>query len=237
MAIYQRHLYHECTTNFQSPNFASLQFDWYGNSYILRLAAVLLRSPDSPVVHGLDMGVNVAGLIRSDFWFLDGNIVIIAGQAAFKVHRGQLERHSDVFNDMLSIPQPQDQELVDGCFWFELYDCPSDVFYFLRALYDGLYVPCSFEILTAADTPCVIIVTSPILAQKTFQLSLVFSAFQQNTSSNISESSVFGASSSNGHLPLLAGTTVSKLLYTPMVTTYPANSVLTQSWSSNSPSI
>jgi len=87
------------------------------------------------------MGVNATGLIRSDFWFLDGNIVIIAGQADFKVHRGQLERHSDVFNDMFSIPQPQHQELIDGCVWVELYDCPSDLFYFLRALYDGL---CAF---------------------------------------------------------------------------------------------
>jgi hypothetical protein len=87
------------------------------------------------------MGVNTAALIRSDFWFIDGNIVIVAGQAAFKVHRGQLERHSDVFNDMFSIPQPTDQEMIDGCFWVELYDRPSDVFCFLRALYDGLYVP------------------------------------------------------------------------------------------------
>jgi hypothetical protein len=85
-------------------------------------------------------GVNLAGLIRSDFWFVDGNIVIIAGGAAFKVHRGQLERHSEVFDDMFSIPQPNDQELIDGCFWVELYDSPSDIFYFLRAIYDGLCV-------------------------------------------------------------------------------------------------
>ncbi|KAG5640504.1 hypothetical protein DXG03_008280 [Asterophora parasitica] len=79
------------------------------------------------------------GLIRSDFWFLDGNIVIIAGPAAFKVHRGQLERHSDVFNDLFSIPQPHDHDLFEGCMYVELHDNPSDVFYFLSALYDGLY--------------------------------------------------------------------------------------------------
>jgi len=38
-------------------------------------------------------------LIRSDIWFPDGNIVLVAGSAAFKVHRGQLERHSEVFKD------------------------------------------------------------------------------------------------------------------------------------------
>lgn len=81
-------------------------------------------------------------LVRSDFWFQDGNIVIIAGSAAFKVHRGQLERHSEVFSDLFSIPQPKEQELIDGCSYVELQDCPSDVFYFLSALYDGLCVKC-----------------------------------------------------------------------------------------------
>ncbi|PFH45431.1 hypothetical protein AMATHDRAFT_159844 [Amanita thiersii Skay4041] len=86
-------------------------------------------------------------LVRSDFWFEDGNLILIAGSAAFKVHRGQLARHSEFFNDLISLPQPQSQpdgdfpqqQLIDGCFWVELHDCPSDVFYFLKALYDGLY--------------------------------------------------------------------------------------------------
>ena len=76
--------------------------------------------------------------MQTDFWFQDGNIVIIAGSAAFKVHRGQLERHSEVFSDLFSLPQPEEQALVDGCSSVELQDCPSDVFYFLSALYDGL---------------------------------------------------------------------------------------------------
>jgi len=78
-------------------------------------------------------------LVRSDFWFRDGNVVIVAGSAAFKVHRGQLERHSEIFSDLFSIPQPKEQHLIDGCSYVELQDCPSDVFYFLSALYDGLY--------------------------------------------------------------------------------------------------
>lgn len=79
-------------------------------------------------------------LVRSDFWFLDGNIVILAGKAVFKVHRGQLERHSDVFNGLFSMPQPTEQGLIDDCVYMELPDDPSDVFYFLSALYDGLCV-------------------------------------------------------------------------------------------------
>ena len=78
-------------------------------------------------------------LVRSSIWFDDGNIILVAaGSAAFKVHRGQLERHSEVFHDLFSIPQPQDQSLLDGCFLINLHDCPSDVFYLLTALYDGL---------------------------------------------------------------------------------------------------
>ncbi|EGN97666.1 hypothetical protein SERLA73DRAFT_57744 [Serpula lacrymans var. lacrymans S7.3] len=81
----------------------------------------------------------LSNFIRSDFWFQDGNIVLIAGSAAFKVHRGQLERHSDVFRDLFSVPQPAVQNLVDGCPCVEIYDCPSDVHHLLVALYDGLY--------------------------------------------------------------------------------------------------
>ncbi|KAG5349301.1 hypothetical protein E4T56_gene11640 [Termitomyces sp. T112] len=83
--------------------------------------------------------VDFSNLVRSDFWFLDGNIVIVAGHAAFKVHRGQLQRHSDIFGALLSLPQPQDADFFEGCLYVELHDDPSDIFYFLSALYDGLY--------------------------------------------------------------------------------------------------
>jgi hypothetical protein len=77
-------------------------------------------------------------LVRSDFWFADGNIVLVVGSSAFKVHRGQLERHSEVFNDLFSIPQPDEQTLFEGTPWVELHDEPADVYHFLKALYDGL---------------------------------------------------------------------------------------------------
>ena len=77
-------------------------------------------------------------LIKSDLWFADGNIVIIAGFTAFKVHRGQLERHSEIFRDLFCIPQPPVQEIFDGCPWVELHDTPADILYLLMALYDGL---------------------------------------------------------------------------------------------------
>ncbi|KAI0915259.1 hypothetical protein AcV5_005424 [Taiwanofungus camphoratus] len=86
-------------------------------------------------------------LTRSDFWFTDGNIILMVGHAAFKVHRGQLERHSDIFRDLFAIPQPPGEERIDGCFWVELYDSPSDFLHLLGALYDGLY----FEKSSASD--------------------------------------------------------------------------------------
>ncbi|KAH7914875.1 hypothetical protein BJ138DRAFT_1055900, partial [Hygrophoropsis aurantiaca] len=90
-------------------------------------------------------------LVRSDIWFSDGNIVLVAGYAAFKVHRGQLERHSDVFRDLFSVPQPAEQSLVDGCPSVELYDSPCDVHHLLIALYDGLY----FQKSRANDFPAI----------------------------------------------------------------------------------
>ncbi|KAJ7812800.1 hypothetical protein B0H14DRAFT_3879523 [Mycena olivaceomarginata] len=93
----------------------------------------------------------LVNILRSELWFADGNIIIIASSVAFKVHRGQLRRHSEVFDDLFSIPQPKDQDLYDGCPWVEVYDCPSDVLYFLRALYDGLY----FKTPGANDFPAV----------------------------------------------------------------------------------
>ena len=79
-------------------------------------------------------------LVHSEIWFEDGNVILVAETVAFRVHRGQLERHSDVFHDLFLIPQPRDQDLVDGCSVVELHDSASDMTFLLRALYDGLLV-------------------------------------------------------------------------------------------------
>ncbi|TFY78719.1 hypothetical protein EWM64_g5288, partial [Hericium alpestre] len=77
--------------------------------------------------------------ICSEFWFSDGNVILVSGSSVFKVHRGQLERHSEVFRDMFSIPQPEEQDALYGVPCIPLYDSPPDIFYLLKALYDGLY--------------------------------------------------------------------------------------------------
>lgn len=129
-----------------------------------------------------------ASLIRSDFWFLDGNIIIIAGQAAFKVHRGQLERHSEVFDGLFSVPQPHGQELFDGCVYVELQDSPSDVFYFLSALYDGL---CVYPLPVVRMVADYYTGTSRHPERMTLWLLLPFSVSLPNTSWSISDNVVY----------------------------------------------
>ncbi|KAI0632736.1 hypothetical protein C8Q77DRAFT_1196281 [Trametes polyzona] len=41
-----------------------------------------------------------------EFWFEDGNLILIAGDVEFKVYKGPLVANSPVFRDMFSLPQP-----------------------------------------------------------------------------------------------------------------------------------
>lgn len=84
--------------------------------------------------------LNMTTLSRTDVWFKDGNIVLIAGSFAFKVHSGQLERHSEMFAGMLDVPQPTAQDVLDECPVVTMHDNPDDLYHFLIALYDGLCV-------------------------------------------------------------------------------------------------
>ncbi|KAH7878432.1 uncharacterized protein C8R40DRAFT_1158997 [Lentinula edodes] len=85
--------------------------------------------------------LDMTTLFHTDIWFKDGNIVLIAGSFAFKVHSGQLERHSEMFAGMLDVPQPTVQDVLDECPVVEMHDSPDDLYHFLIALYDGLQVP------------------------------------------------------------------------------------------------
>jgi len=84
-----------------------------------------------------------------DFWFSDGNVILTAGPFAFKVHRGQLERHAEIFQTMLSIPQPENADCI-----INLCDSPTDVYHLLRALYDGLYATKRLTIQLSFPVTC-----------------------------------------------------------------------------------
>ncbi|KAF7311243.1 BTB domain-containing protein [Mycena kentingensis (nom. inval.)] len=72
----------------------------------------------------------------ADLWYDDGNIVIQAGDAQYRVYRGTLARRSSVFRDLFSVPQPEDETLVDGCPFVRLPDAEEEVTPFLKALFD-----------------------------------------------------------------------------------------------------
>ncbi|RDX51174.1 hypothetical protein OH76DRAFT_1417533 [Lentinus brumalis] len=73
------------------------------------------------------------------FWFEDGNIVVVAQQTAFRVHKGVLSRHSDTFSGLFTVPQPSEgAEQIDGCPVVRISDSAHDFDHLLRVLYDGL---------------------------------------------------------------------------------------------------
>jgi hypothetical protein len=81
---------------------------------------------------------STAGLHKvSELWFDDGNIVLHAGNAIFKVYRCHLAARSSVFRDMLAFPlPPEGNETLDGCPIVQTYDSAQDMKYFLKAILD-----------------------------------------------------------------------------------------------------
>ncbi|KAJ7623263.1 hypothetical protein FB45DRAFT_925108, partial [Roridomyces roridus] len=84
---------------------------------------------------------------HSDLWFRDGSVICQAQTTLFRVHISQLSRHSALFRDIFTLPQPVrpnlegQQDIIE-----ELESCPvvklaedtaEDVANFLAALYDG----------------------------------------------------------------------------------------------------
>ncbi|KAF8073682.1 hypothetical protein FPV67DRAFT_760650 [Lyophyllum atratum] len=80
---------------------------------------------------------------KGEPWFEDGNILLVTDEplpTTFRVHRGVLGRHSEVFEGMFSIPQPSstsNPETFDGCQVVRMYDLPTDLSNLIMALYDG----------------------------------------------------------------------------------------------------
>lgn len=73
-----------------------------------------------------------------EFYFSDGSVVIIVERTAFRVHQSVLARHSDVFNDMWDVPQPNRTEKYDGCPMVVLSDSVNDFIDVMRVIYDAL---------------------------------------------------------------------------------------------------
>ncbi|KAJ3540716.1 hypothetical protein NM688_g6189 [Phlebia brevispora] len=76
-----------------------------------------------------------------EFYLDDGNVVLIAGDTRFRVHKSILALNSAVFCDMVSLAQPpspsEDEDLFDGCPMIQLSDEAEDLAVILRLMYNG----------------------------------------------------------------------------------------------------
>jgi len=77
-------------------------------------------------------------VVRSEFWFEDGNIVVQAQRTQFRLHRSVLSMQSPIFRDMFAYPQPEDGPTVDGCPLVHLPESSKDVRNFVKLLYDAI---------------------------------------------------------------------------------------------------
>ncbi|CAA7266013.1 unnamed protein product [Cyclocybe aegerita] len=70
-------------------------------------------------------------------WLDDGNIILQAEATQFRVHRSMLARHSVVFKDMFSMPQPDEDPVFEGCPVITLSDKAEDLKQILSVFYDN----------------------------------------------------------------------------------------------------
>ncbi|KAJ7690103.1 hypothetical protein B0H17DRAFT_1331519 [Mycena rosella] len=90
-------------------------------------------------------------LVRSEIWMPYGDIVVQVESTLFRVNRDILAKHSSVFESMFLLPQPANQETIDGCAVVELSDSTKDVKILLTAMYDPFHHKFSqpFEVVAA----------------------------------------------------------------------------------------
>ncbi|KAI0333055.1 hypothetical protein GY45DRAFT_1245344 [Cubamyces sp. BRFM 1775] len=72
-----------------------------------------------------------AAIRDADYWFEDGNIILVARVVSFKVYKGLLAEHSPVFRNMFLIaqasPRSAAEQSADGCPVVYLDDTPEDL--------------------------------------------------------------------------------------------------------------
>ncbi|KAH9919636.1 uncharacterized protein B0H18DRAFT_1027278 [Fomitopsis serialis] len=99
-------------------------------------------------------GGSLASYGSTAFWFSDGDIVLEVEQHRFKVHGTRLQC-SEIFLDMLGMPQPKDADAVDGCPLVLLADSAQDWQVALKWMYDpdsfaAMQHPVPFPLLPSA---------------------------------------------------------------------------------------
>lgn len=97
------------------------------------LCSQLTRMADSSLPEGK----------KGDPWFEDGNIILLTSvddsAIAYKVHRGVLARHSEVFRSMFEVAEPPPHsENFEQCPVVYMHDVPVELSNIIKALYDGV---------------------------------------------------------------------------------------------------
>ena len=69
------------------------------------------------------------------FWFADGDIVLDVERHLFKIHRKRLQC-SEIFSDMLAVPQPDVVDKMDDCPLVSLPDAAQDWLVALQWMYE-----------------------------------------------------------------------------------------------------
>lgn len=130
------------------------------------------KRPRATSVDSVDVVSPTTGLEKSEeYWYEDGNIILRVEDVLFRVYGGMLSRHSAVFRDMFSIPQPttpeDDMEFMEGCPVVVLFgDAAEEWEHLLRVLCDYDMYVMSFSITTSLHkvytdmNPCFLIVLS-----------------------------------------------------------------------------
>src|ERR1700733_7748823 len=95
-----------------------------------------LPSPPPKRRRTKDAGNSVHEQSGNPFWFPDGYLVLRLNNHMFKVHHRRLQA-SDIFADMLTLPQPSNPECVDGSPCVELTESAADWMVALRWMYDA----------------------------------------------------------------------------------------------------
>jgi len=83
-----------------------------------------------------------------DFWLFDGSIILSVESCLFRVHQTILANHSEIFADLFTIPQPEEEgeKMMDGCHIVHLSDDDENDFVDLLS---AIYRPDHFDSLPA----------------------------------------------------------------------------------------
>ncbi|OBZ73810.1 hypothetical protein A0H81_06190 [Grifola frondosa] len=101
-----------------------------------------LSSLDEPQpISSLPEQTSVNFSASTEVWYLDGSVVVVSGETAFRVHQTILSANCEAFKVLFTVPQPEksDSETCDGCPVVRLQDTADDLKHFFKAMYDISY--------------------------------------------------------------------------------------------------